>query len=126
LLAAEAALQVSARTHDDERAPQACQLWPSAIRHAVLHGTFDGVRGYLNTADRETAEYRSPLLDIAESGTPKDFPKNGWVVHPLQTAWWAISGTDQGDARQVERALVRAVRAGNDTTAAIAGALLGA
>jgi ADP-ribosylglycohydrolase len=125
---AEAALQVSALTHDDERAHQACQIWSSAIRHAVLHGSFDGVRNYLSTADRETTEYWSPLLDIAETGTPKDFPKNGWVVHALQTAWWAITTTDQGDARHLESALVQAVRAGHDTdtTAAIAGALLGA
>jgi len=125
---AEAAEQVSALTHDDERAHQACQMWSSAIRHAVLHGTFDGVRGYLETAGGETAEYWSPLLDMAETGTPEDFPKNGWVVHALQTAWWAISRTDQGDARHLERALVQAVRAGNDTdtTACIAGALLGA
>jgi ADP-ribosylglycohydrolase len=124
----QAAELISALTHDDERAHQACQMWSSAIRHALLHGTFDGVREYLRTAGPETAEYWSPLLDQAETGTPKDFPKNGWVVHALQTAWWAITSTDQGDARHLERALVQAVRAGNDTdtTAAIAGALLGA
>src|SRR6478735_1054278 len=43
----EAAEQVSALTHDDERAHQACQLWSYAIRHAVLHGTFDGARKFL-------------------------------------------------------------------------------
>ena len=124
----EAALQVSALTHDDERAHQACQLWSSAIRHAVLHGTFDGVCGYLDVADRDTADFWGPLLDIAETGSPKDFPNNGWVVHALQTAWWAITRTDQADARHLGRALEQAVRAGHDTdtTAAIAGALLGA
>src|SRR6476661_7101986 len=54
---AEAALQVSALTHDDERAHQACQIWSSAIRHAVLHGAFDGVRGYLRGAGSATASY---------------------------------------------------------------------
>ena len=123
-----AAAQVGALTHDDERAQQACRLWSYAIRHAVLHGTFDGVRGYLEVADRETAGYWAPLLDQAESGAPQDFPKNGWVVHALQTAWWAITHADQGDSRHLERALEMAVRAGydTDTTAAIAGGLLGA
>jgi ADP-ribosyl-[dinitrogen reductase] hydrolase len=125
---AEAAMQVSALTHDDERAHQACQLWSAAIRHAVLRGSFDGVRGYLDAAERGVADYWTPLLDMAETGTPKDFPKNGWVVHALQTAWWAITHADQSDARHLARALELAVRAGNDTdtTAAIAGALLGA
>src|SRR6478752_3709696 len=70
-----------------------------------------------------------PLLAHAETGSPQDFPKNGWVVHALQTAWWAISRADhQGDARHLATALELAVRAGGDTdtTAAIAGALLGA
>ena len=25
---------------------------------------------------------------------PADFPNNGWVVHALQTAWWAITHAD--------------------------------
>lgn len=124
----EAAGRVSSLTHDDDRARQACQLWSSAIRHAVLHGTFDGVRGFLDVTDDEAASYWRPLLDQAETGTPQDFPNNGWVVHALQTAWWAITNSDQSDATHLAAALELAVRAGNDTdtTAAIAGALLGA
>src|SRR6478609_5420693 len=60
----KAALQVSALTHDDERAHQACQLWSSAIRHAVLHGSFDGARWYLETADPSVRDFWAPLLDI--------------------------------------------------------------
>jgi len=124
----EAALQVSSLTHDDLRAGQACQLWSFAIRHAVLFGTFDGVDGYLEVTDTETADFWRPLLDRAETGSPQDFPNNGWVVHALQTAWWAITHTDDRDARQLQDALELAVRAGGDTdtTAAIAGGLLGA
>ena len=50
------------------------------------------------------------------------------MVHALQTAWWAITTTDASDARHLQRALEAAVRAGGDTdtTAAIAGGLLGA
>ena len=123
-----AAEQVGALTHDDERAHQACQLWSSAIRHAVLTGTFDGVRGYLDVATTDVAAFWGPLLDQAETGTPQDFPNNGWVVHALQTAWWAITHADDNDPTHLQQALELAVRAGNDTdtTAAIAGALLGA
>lgn len=126
---AEAAARVGALTHDDDRATEACRLWSHAIRHAVLHGTFDGVRGYLDRVGGETARYWGPLLDQAETGRPQDFPKNGWVVHALQTAWWAITHADhRGDARHLAAASELAVRAGGDTdtTAAIAGALLGA
>ena len=124
----EAAARVSSLTHDDERARQACELWSFAIRHAVLHGTFDGVRDYLNVAGADTADFWGPLLDEAESGTPQQFPNNGWVVHALQTAWWAITHADRSDAAHLPAALELAVRAGHDTdtTAAIAGALLGA
>ena len=61
----EAALAVSELTHHDERAGQACQLWSYAIRHAVLHGTFDGVHGYLDTAGAD-ADFWRPLLEQAE------------------------------------------------------------
>jgi ADP-ribosylglycohydrolase len=124
----EAAARVSSLTHDDERARQACQLWSFAIRHAVLHGTFDGVRRYLDVADAEVADYWGALLDQAESGAPEQFPNNGWVVHALQTAWWAITHADRSNAGHLPAALELAVRAGHDTdtTAAIAGALLGA
>lgn len=124
----DAAARIASLTHDDERAVQACQLWTYAIRHAVLHGTFDGVRGYLSIAPADVAEFWGPLLDQAEHGSPEDFANNGWVVHALQTAWWAITTTDAGDARHLQLALEAAVRAGGDTdtTAAIAGGLLGA
>src|SRR6476646_3845385 len=108
---ADAALRVSALTHDDDRAHQACQLWSTAIRHAVLHGTFGGVRDYLDAADPETADYWVPLLDQAETGSPRDFPNNGWVVHALQTAWWAITHADATDARHLQQALELCVRA---------------
>ena len=80
------------------------------------------------TTDPATAEFWGPLLDQAETGSPQEFPNNGWVVHALQTAWWAITHTDERDARQLQDALELAVRADGDTdtTAAIAGGLLGA
>ncbi|MFB8004580.1 ADP-ribosylglycohydrolase family protein [Nocardia sp. NPDC056000] len=117
---AKGAAVVSSLTHYDMQAMQACKLWTCAIRHAVLYGTYDGVRESLSKVD---AGFWGPLLDKAECGAPADFPKNGWVVHALQTAWWAITHADTLPA-----ALELAVRAGGDTdtTAAIAGGLLGA
>lgn len=41
---AEAAIAVSALTHPDPDCADACVLWCSGIRTAVLDGTFDGVR----------------------------------------------------------------------------------
>jgi ADP-ribosylglycohydrolase len=126
----EAAQKVSDLTHADARAAQACQLWSLAIRHAVLHGSFDGVREYLRTADPEPAAFWGARLDEAEapSATPDQFGNNGWVVHALQTAWWAITHAHDGAPSHLPDALDLAVRAGNDTdtTAAIAGSLLGA
>ncbi len=124
----DAATAVATLTHDDDRATQACRLWSSAIRHAVLHGTFDGVRGYLDRAPAEEAGFWGPLLDQAETGSPQDFPNNGWVVQSLQTVWWAITHADDSGPEHLQRALELAVRAGHDTdtTAAIAGGLLGA
>ncbi|NEW44586.1 ADP-ribosylglycohydrolase family protein [Nocardia cyriacigeorgica] len=113
-------------THHDQQAIEACEMWSHAIRHAVVEAGFDGVREY--AARCTAADYWMPLLDQAETGTPQDFPKNGWVVHALQTAWWAITTTEQSGPEHLPRALERCVRAGGDTdtTAAIAGALLGA
>ncbi|QLY33648.1 ADP-ribosylglycohydrolase family protein [Nocardia huaxiensis] len=120
MLCKKAAALVSSLTHYDEQAIGACKLWTLAIRHAVLYGTYDGVRESLSLVD---AGFWGPLLDRAETGSPEDFPKNGWVVHALQTAWWAIT-----NAETLPGALELAVRAGGDTdtTAAIAGGLLGA
>ncbi|MFC4123565.1 ADP-ribosylglycohydrolase family protein [Nocardia rhizosphaerae] len=121
-----AAGRIGLLTHHDEQAVEACELWTYAVRHAVLHADFGGVREYLRGSAHSA--YWTERLDEAEHGTPDDFPDNGWVVHALQTAWWAISTTDQSTPEHLPRALEACVRAGNDTdtTAAIAGGLLGA
>ncbi len=125
--AVDAARKVSQLTHDDPQAAQACEMWTYAIHHAVLNGNFDGVREYLDDHP-EAAGYWGPLLDRAETGSPKDFPKNGWVVDALLTAWWAIHQSPADGPLHLQRSLEFCVRAGHDTdtTAAIAGGLLGA
>ncbi|WP_431972191.1 ADP-ribosylglycohydrolase family protein [Nocardia sp. bgisy134] len=113
-------------THHDQQAVEACKIWTYAIRHAVLTGNFNGVREYIASTD--SADYWNRLLDQAETGAPAHFPNNGWVVHALQTAWWAITTADASGPQHLPLALELCVRAGGDTdtTAAIAGGLLGA
>ncbi|MBY6414087.1 ADP-ribosylglycohydrolase family protein [Rhodococcus sp. BP-252] len=122
-----AAQAVSALTHSDPQAGEACALWSYAIRHAVLHGNFDGPRLWLDTAGNAADTWRA-LLDEAEAGDPSDFAQNGWVVHALQTAWSAITRAESDGPEHLVRALESCVLAGGDTdtTAAIAGGLLGA
>ena len=132
----EAARAISELTHFDPDAGEACVLWCSAIRHAVLTGELDVRIGLRHlTADRR--QLWSTRLDAAEAGRPADFPSNGWVVSALQAAWSAIATTpvpEDDPAAELFRAdhlrlsLDAAVRAGfdTDTVAAIAGGLLGA
>jgi ADP-ribosylglycohydrolase len=125
-----AARQISALTHYDPDARDACVLWCSAIRHAVLTGELN-VRFGLRLLDAESRETWSARLDVAEASRPPDIRHNGWVVAALQAAWSAIAMTDTGEGLRAEhltRGLDAAVRAGDDTdtVAAIAGGLLGA
>lgn len=120
---ASAARAVSDLTHHEADAGDACVLWCVAIRHAVLHGELDVLRGLdvLAPAARRTWTER---LVAAEHAEPVAFTAtNGWVVSALQAAYAAVRSSTS-----LEDALVRAVRSGNDTdtVAAIAGGLAGA
>jgi ADP-ribosyl-[dinitrogen reductase] hydrolase len=125
-----AAREISALTHFDPDAQDACVLWCCAIRHAVRTGELD-VRIGMRHLDPDRREVWAKRLDDAEAARPADIPNNGWVVAALQAAWSAISMTNTGEglpAEQLSRGLDAAVRAGDDTdtVAAIAGGLLGA
>ena len=119
---AAAARRISDLTHPEPDAGDGCVLWCLAIRHAVLTGEYD-LRGGLELIPEERRTIWSDRIDEAERLEPRDFTKNGWVVHALQGAWSAIS---HGDG--LVDSLERAVRGGRDTdtVAAIAGGLLGA
>jgi ADP-ribosyl-[dinitrogen reductase] hydrolase len=130
-----AAQEISAMTHYDPEAGEACALWCLALRHAVLEGALDIRRG-LSYLPGDRALAWAALLDEAEAGQPADFHRNGWVVQALQGAWSAISSTaatahesspSAAGPAHLRRALEGAVRGGRDTdtVAAIAGALIG-
>jgi ADP-ribosyl-[dinitrogen reductase] hydrolase len=126
----EAATQISALTHHDPEAGEACALWCLAVRHAVLEGELDVRRGLANFASDRAAVW-STRLDEAERFPPSYFDRNGWVVQALQGAWSAIAGTrsleGEEPAVRLTEALKNAVQGGRDTdtVAAIAGGLLG-
>jgi ADP-ribosylglycohydrolase len=135
---AEAAMAVSALTHCDRSAGEACVLWCLAIRHAVLTGELDACAG-LGYLPARTVDVWAARLVEAEKSRPSDFSNNGWVVEALQAAWCAIATANpprpgdgpQGSASQADHlrlALESAVRGGRDadTVAAIAGGLAGA
>ena len=130
----EAAYALSALTHADPEAGEACALWCLAIRHAVLEGTLDGLRDALNRLPADRREVWAARLDDAEQRPPSSFAHNGWVVEALQGAWSAITRTPvpsgaagEEPADHLRLALEAAVRGGRDTdtVAAITGALLG-
>lgn len=127
---AEAARKVSSLTHPDQRASEACVLWCLAIRHAVLTGELDVRAGLPLLGD--AVGFWGDRLDEAEREYPRTFTPNGYVVTALQAAWSAIHHTREDAGRferdHIDRALDRVIGIGDDTdtTAAIAGALLGA
>jgi ADP-ribosyl-[dinitrogen reductase] hydrolase len=124
---AETARLLSDLTHHEADAGDACVLWCLTMRHAVEHGEID-IRAGLDALPAKRRDRWAGLIAEAETLPPSAFPKNGWVVQALQSAWSAISRTDATDASHLRLALEAAVRGGRDTdtVAAIAGGLLGA
>ena len=135
---AEAAMAVSALTHFDRSAGEACVLWSLAIRHAVLTGELN-VRAGLEFLPARTVDVWAARLVEAEKSRPRDFSSNGWVVEALQAAWCSIVRRQHrvlavtprpgvSDADLLRMSLENAVRGGRDTdtVAAIAGGLVGA
>ena len=126
----EAAMAVSALTHHQDLAQEACAVWCLMIRHAVLHGEFpsyDDIAAWVPNAER----WRE-LVHEAETNPPQFFSSNAWSVGALQAAWSAITHTpiptEGPPCAHLVDSLTTAIRIGHDTdtVAAIAGALLGA
>lgn len=127
----DAARRVSALTHYDPQALDACVLWSLAIRHAILHEELDLRAGLVHLAP-DAAVFWAERIAEAEEGPPGRFRPNGWVVAALQAAWSAIVHTPVPEtdpaSRHLADCLAVAIAIGDDTdtVASIAGALLGA
>ena len=125
----EAAMVISALTHYQDYAQEACALWSLMIRHTVVTGefpTYDDVAPWMPNMQA----WRDRLRE-AEDREPSVFIENAWSVGALQAAWSSIVHTpvpEAEPARHFVDSLTTAIRIGHDTdtVAAIAGALLGA
>jgi predicted protein tyrosine phosphatase len=133
---AQAARAISALTHHDPEAGDACVLWCAAIQFAITNGQFN-LTGGLDLLPTERRDLWVMRIAEAEAQAPTAFPKNGWVVQALQAAWSLITRTgvpdddpaaDRYPAQHLRRVLEGAARLewDSDTVGAIAGALVGA
>ncbi len=76
----EAATRVSALTHGDPLAGEACALWSIGIDRAVRVGRLDGVRDGVALLAEDRRSFWSDRLDEAEASPPGRFNPNGFVV----------------------------------------------
>lgn len=122
---AEVPMLVSALTHGDPLAGEACVLWCTGIDRAVRAGRTDGVRDGIEFLPASRRGFWSDALTEAEHKGPSDFAPTGFVVHALQAAWAALT---HGEPDTFDDVLRCAVAAGDDadTVGAIVGQLLGA
>jgi ADP-ribosylglycohydrolase len=121
-----AAREVSALTHAEDDAGEACVLWCLAIDHAVRTGDLDPATG-LDRLPIQRVDLWAQRFEDAMELPATAFPDNGWVVHAFQAAVASITAGQRSDD-PVRTGLETAVRAGGDTdtVACIAGQLLGA
>ena len=127
---AEAATTISALTHADPLANEACVLWSIAIAQAVETGEIPDIRAGLDCLPAARTDMWEDIITAAETEDPRSFNPNGFVVTALQAAWSSIIQTPVPDrtADHLRLVLENTVRIGHDTdtTAAIAGSMLGA
>ena len=128
---AGSARRISALTHADPLAQDACVLWCVAIDRAIRQGRLDGVSDGLALLPGDRAIAWRERIAVAAEAPPESFTPNGYVVTAFQAALAAIWQTPvppSEPAGHLREALQAAVAVGDDTdtVAAIAGALLGA
>jgi len=126
-----AACEISALTHADPLAGEACAIWCIAIDRAVRERRLDGIWDGVDLLPGDAQTRWAGWLLAAETQPASTFAPNGFVVGALQAAWAAIRQTPipaEEPCRHLQDALHAAVRIGHDTdtVAAIAGSLLGA
>ncbi|WP_211262682.1 ADP-ribosylglycohydrolase family protein [Nitriliruptor alkaliphilus] len=127
----EAAQAVSGLTHADPVSGEACALWCIAIDRAVREARLDGIHDGLALLPADRSAFWEARLIEAETSDPERFGSNAYVVSALQAAHAAIVSTPVPEgqpSRHLQDALHRVIGIGDDTdtTAAIAGQLLGA
>ena len=122
-----AARAMSALTHPNSYAMDACVLWTLAIDHAIRTGELVGPRVGVHLIEETRRPQWEHWIDDAETLDPRTFNPNGYVVTALQAAWSAIHST-RGSRDHLVSGLRQAVAIGDDTdtVATIAGSLLGA
>lgn len=125
--------QTSRLTHTGDDTHFACQLWSHAVWAAIRTGALPDLHGTVDAVLPAAAHGRwHEWITAAETQEHAAFQhNNGWVIAALQTAWWAIHRARRsglGPQNTARSALAETVRAGHDTdtTAAIAGGLIGA
>jgi len=98
---AQLAVEISALTHADLSCQDACVLWSVAIDHQVHHAPrsdqpwsfADAVRVGLEYLPADRRDEWAVLIHRADGASPREFPKNGWVVHAFQAALAAATST---------------------------------
>ena len=127
------AMTVSALTHADPVAQEACAVWCVAIDRAVRLGisALEGVREGIALLPADRRPYWEQRVAEVVAHPPCWFRPNGYVVRALQAALGSIVHTPVPSSvpcRHLQAALQTAVHVGDDTdtVAAIAGAWLGA
>ena len=128
---AASAQEVSALTHGDPLAGEACLLWCIALDRAVREARLDGVRDGLVLLPQARRQQWATWLEEAERLPPRSFVPNGFVVTALQAAYAAITQSAVPAGTGASTHLVVGIRTAvgigddTDTVAAIAGSLLG-
>ncbi len=136
---ARLAAAVSALTHANHDAVEACILWTAAIRRAIdapvpSTGGVDWVDLVTAGLDLVPETHRGRWqgrLEECRTMPAEEYTPNGWVVSALQAALATLAQTEvpvDQPCRHLRLAVERAVRIGDDTdtVAAITGSLAGA
>ena len=127
---AKTAANISRLTHADPLAVDACVIWSVAIVQAVETGEIPDIRAGLPYIPEDRRATWDDIITAVETEDPRMFNPNGFVVPAFQAAWSSIVQTPVPERRADHLRLVleSTVRIGHDTdtTAAIAGGMLGA
>jgi ADP-ribosylglycohydrolase len=122
------ARRICALTHAAGPCVESAILWTEAVRRAAVDRVYDLESG-LDLIPAESRTKWAAAIQEASQKEPAEFSNTGYTVTALQAAWSAVWSTRTLPAgNQFDAAIGSIVRAGGDTdtTAAIAGGLLGA